>query len=862
MTRRFGPRDETWLSGREWESTGLGQAAAPFALPGDRPHYLQDRNVNVDHIKLTVSFDLDKKQVIGRAELRLRPIVDGVQRIELDCEDTRVDSVSVGQTRAGFVIDGKKLRIELPRRYSRGRAFLLAIEYVSTPRQGIYFTGPDEGYPDKPVQIWTQGQDTDNHHWFPCIDEPKGRLTSEIVATVTDSWTVISNGRLISDRRNRDEGTRTVRWLQDKKHAVYLITLVAGEFSRVVQQEEGPLIDFYCEPGREEDAERAFENTAAMIALYEEDFGEKYPWDKYTQVAVQDFIFGGMENTSATTQTDLTLHDERAHLDFSSDFLVAHEAVHQWFGDQITCREWSHGWLNEGFATYFEARWQEHHRGIDEYLYEILLMARGYLSESYQRPIVQRSYNQPVDIFDRHLYEKGGLVLHMLRRELGDEAFFDSIRHYLSRYKDHNVLTVDLQRAIEDVTGRNMDWFFDQWVFCPGHPQFKVTYSWNDDERTATLSVRQTQKNPFRCSLDIAFLLEDGRQEYRAKITEKEHSFVYRLDSQPKAVQFDSGYSVLKTVDFKKSQDQLIYQLQNDEDVIGRIDAAQGLGKQTSPEAIEALGKAVNEDAFWGVRVAAARALGEIRTGAALDALVGCAETDHPKARRGVAEALGKFKRPLAASTLTAMLDSDESYYVAATAASSLGQTKSDRAHAKLVSALDRDSHMDVIRSGALQGLAELKTEESREVISRWTEYGLPQRARESAVAALGRAGEDHKPTFELLSDLLDDPWYRTRLGAAGALRRLTADTALPALQRMVDRELDGRVVRTARQAITAIRAGKNAPDDVKKLRTDLEKLEETNRGLTERLEKLERSFSAKDDGKGGEEGEADDESD
>ena len=368
-------------------------------------------------------------------------------------------------------------------------------------------------------------------------------------------------------------------------------------------------------------------------------------------------------------------------------------------------------------------------------------MARGYLSESYRRPIVERRYNQPVDIFDRHLYEKGGLVLHMLRRELGDEPFFDSIRHYLGRYKDHNVLTVDLQRAIEDVTGRNMDWFFDQWVFSAGHPEFKVKYSWDGDEKTATLNVRQSQKDAFRCSLDIAFLLEDGRQTFRAKITEKEHSFVYRLGSQPKAVQFDAGYSVLKTVEFTRSQDQLIYQLQNDEDVIGRIDAAQGLGKETSPEAIEALRKAVQEDGFWGVRVAAARALGEIRTDAALDALASCAEADHPKARRGVAEALGKFKRPQAAGTLTAMLDSDESYYVAATAAMSLGKTKSDRAHAKLVSALDRDSHMDVIRSGALQGLAELKTEESREVISRWTEYGLPQRARESAVAALGKGG-------------------------------------------------------------------------------------------------------------------------
>ncbi len=848
MTRRFGPRDQNWLAGRGWESAGSNLAEAPFALPGDKPHYLRDRNVDVEHVKLTVRFNLEQKQVIGRAELRLKTIIDGVQSVELDCGDTVVNSVTVGNTKTDFILSGEKLIVDLPRRYSRKRPLSLTIEYVATPQRGLYFTGPDEEYPDKPVQIWSQGQDTDNHYWFPCIDEPKGRLTSEIIATVPSDWTVISNGRLVSDRRNRGEGDRTVRWVQDKKHAVYLITLVAGKFSRGVLQDQDPLIDFYCEPGREEDAVRAFENTPAMIALYEEEFGEKYPWDKYTQVAVQDFIFGGMENTSATTQTDLTLHDQRAHLDFSSDFLVSHEAVHQWFGDLITCREWSHGWLNEGFATFYEARWQEHFRGADEYLYDILLMARSYLGEGYLRPIVERKYAEPVDIFDRHLYEKGGLVLHMLRRELGDEAFKESIQRYVKRHKGRNVLTIDLQRAVEEVTGRNVDWFFDQWIFRAGHPNFKVAYSWNDDLESAELSVRQTQKEPFRCSLEIAFLSPTGRETRRARITGKEHGFTYQLTERPKAVQFDVGYSVLKKVDFTRSKELLIYQLQEDQDVVGRVGAAQDLAKHNSPDSIDALRKAVQEDSFWGVSVSAARALGRIRTEAALQALLDCTNVDHPKTRRGVAEALGNFKRERAAAALSEMLDSDVSYYVASTAAASLGKTRSKRAHAKLVSAMDRDSHMDAVRSGAIAGLARLKTDESRQVLTRWTEYGRPQRARESAVAALGTPNEDHRPTTERLTDLLEDPWYRVRMGAVGSLRSLSAIEAVPALLRMAERETDGRVVRTARRAIKAIRAGKNAPDDVRKLRDELEKLEDKNRELLERIEKLELKLPGAED--------------
>jgi aminopeptidase N len=827
-------------------------AAAPFALPGDEPHFPRDRVVDLKHVKLTVKFDLDAKQVIGTAELTMQAVTGTVRQLELDCEDTEVGSVKVGGTSARYTVTDRHLIVELPTPLAAGRPFVVAVDYVATPRRGIYFTGPDSGYPDKPVQIWTQGQDTDNHHWFPCIDEPRGRITSEISVTVPKDWSAVSNGRLAGESADRRAGTKTLHWVQDKPHAVYLITLAASNFARVVLKESKPLIDFFVARGREEDGRRSFGNTPAMIALYEELFAEPYPWAKYTQVAVQDFIFGGMENTSATTQTDLTLHDQRAHMDFSSDFLVSHEAVHQWFGDLVTCRDWSHGWLNEGFATYFESVWQEHHRGIDEYLWDVLGMARGYMGESYRRAIVENTFHTPSDLFDHHLYEKGGLVLHMLRRELGDELFYRAIRHYLATCKGKNVVTADFERAIEEATGRSMDWFFDQWVYRPGHPEFKVTYSWDGDHKTATLNVRQTQSGDrvaraFRVNVDVVFVTTEGRSprrhEFRAKITEREHALTYTLPARPKLVQFDAGYGVVKTLDFTKSKDLLTYQLENDPDVIGRIEAAEGLGKLGSTEAVRALKRAVQRDSFWAVQATAARQLGKIGTDAALDALLGCVSISHPKARRGVADGLGNFKNERAGRALVKLLERDESYYVAMTSATSLGKTRWDGAFDPLVRALERPSHLEAVRAGALAGLAELKDERGLKVATEWTAYGRPQRAREAAIGALGKLGENKPEAADRLADLLDDPWLRVRQRSASALGELKETKAISHLSRLVDRELDGRVVREARIAIKAIRDGKNAPDDVKKLREDLHKVEEENRALKGRLEKIERQL-------------------
>ncbi len=881
MARFCWPRDEDrsfWQDWTEGVATdgALRQAqgerrAAPFALPGDRKNYLRDRDFDVKHIKIEVALDVPNKQVRGKTTLTLEPLTGTSKLIELDAEDMEVSAVTAGGQSVPFTMGDRTLVVEMPQAPAEGRSLDVAVEYVATPQRGIYFTGPDDGYPDKPHQVWTQGQDTDNHHWFPCIDEPKGRLTSEVIATVPAKWTAVSNGKLASTKTataaemrglrpppSQGQASKTFRWVQDKPHAVYLITLAAGDLSHLVLQEKPTLVDFYCQPGREEDGKRSFGNTPAMVKLYEDLFGEKYPWAKYTQVAAQDFIFGGMENTSATTQTDLTLHDAKAHVDFSSDFLVAHEAVHQWFGDLLTCREWAHGWLNEGFATFFESVWQEHHRGHDEYIYDVMGLARNYISERYRRPIVERTYNTPVDIFDRHLYDKAGVVLHMLRRELGDGPFYRAIKHYVQQYKGRNVVTSDFQRAIEEATGRSMDWFFDQWIYGPGHPDLKVTYSWDDKTKTATLGVKQSQSGDgmpdvFRATVDVAFVTGSGtRQLQRVKLTEREHTFLFVLPEKPKMVQFDAGMSLLKTVDFSKPKDMLIYQLGHDEDVVGRVEAARGLAKHTSPDSIKALRQAVEKDKFWGVQVNAARSLGEVRTEAALEVLLDCTKIEHPKGRRGVAEALGSFRNSAAAArALQGMLAGDESYYVTSTAASSLGRTRVESGYDALVSALDRDSHMEVIRAGAMNGLSEFKGDlqkKARKVATEWTSYGRPARAREAAISALGRLGHEDKETLDRLTDLLDDRWYRARLFAIHALDELKEPDAVPAIQRLVNRERDGRVVRSAREAVASIRNGRK--DDTSKLREDFNKLDEENRKLRERFDKLEQKLDKQPAGK------------
>ena len=828
----------------------------PFPLTGDQPHYARDLIVDVRHIKLEIAIDPKERHVGGTATHTVQAINDGVTSIDFDAAEMTVTAVTADGKPAAFDYSDPVLRVDLGRPLAAGAQVDVAITYSAYPRRGLYFTAPDADYPDKPLQAWTQGQDEDSRHWYPCIDFPNHQQTSEVVVTVPASMISIGNGELKGVTENRKTGTKTYHWYQATPHVTYLLSQIVGDFAEIHHDWQGIPVQYYGPRGRDEDLERTLGRTPKMLAFFSEMTGVTYPYARYAQTFVADFIFGGMENVSATTLTETSLLDKRASLDADSDGLLAHELAHQWFGDLLTCRDWAHGWLNEGFATYFEALFTEHNKGLDELRYELHQNTQIYMGEDaarYRRPIVNNVYHEPIDLFDRHLYEKGSLVLHMIRTVLGDDLWWKAIRHYVGKHRSTNVTTPDLQRAIEEATGRNVDWLFDEYVYRGGHPAFRLAFEWDEKAKQAKLTVTQTQdekeSSVFRLPVDVDFTVDGKPHEFKVQVSEKAHNFFFSLPAKPQMVRFDPGHNLLKTVEFKRPKEMLLYQLGHDGDVIGRIDAAKELAKLGTPEAAAALKNAVLNDAFWAVQNEAARALGTVRTTTARDALLDCLKVKHPKARRGVVAALGQFRHDeQAAAALEQVLrKGDASYYVEAAAAHALGQTRSPRAFDVLAEvAMAKDSQADVIRAQALSGLCELRDERALPVAVEWTRRGRSNPVRGAAAFALGRIGQlsDHAKddAFDRLVELLPDEWLRVRLNAIAALAELKDTKAIAELERTRDRDLDGRVIRAAREAVRRISEGADKGEEVRRLREDLDKLSEESRSLKDRVEKLEAS--------------------
>ncbi len=829
---------------------GAGSSRRPFALPGTSARYAPDRPASIEHIALTLSFDFEKHVLFGVCRTTFSAVGKALDSLEMDADHLHIKNVrNAAGKKLPFDLAGGKLTIELDRGLAAGKSSTVVIDYEARqPTQGIYFISPDKGYPRKPVQVWTQGQDQDAHYWFPCIDYPNAKATTEIKATVPAKFFVLSNGVLVSTTHDRTAKTKTYHWKMDTPHVTYLVSCVAGEFSEHTDMLGKLPVAYYVVPGREADGERSFGKTPKMVKFFGDRIGVPYPYARYAQIAVTDFIFGGMENTSATTQTDTTLHDARAHLDFSSDGLVAHELAHQWFGDLLTCKDWSHAWLNEGFATYFEAMFREFDQGADEFAYYRFLLAQRYFDEDrkeYRRPIVTNVYTEPIDLFDRHLYEKGASVLHLIRRQLGDELWWKAIHHYVAEHQLQNVETIDFIRAIETVTGRNMLPFFDQWVFKPGHPNFRVLYRWDEKKKAAQVRVEQTQDTKdgtpvFTLPVTVAFVNGRSEQRFVMELEQREQSFTFALAKRPEMFSFDPDGDVLKTVELRVPEEMLIRQSLAEMNLSARIDAIRELSKDPNLEVVEALARVLSGRSFWGAKAQAAAALGTIRTERAFTALVTARSVDNPKARRAVAAALGEFRGEEACAALAPMLARDGSYFVEAEAAFSIGKTKSKKAYALLMKALSKESFHDVIRAGAMRGLAELGDDRAIPVLLGWTVYGKPTFAREAAIPALGKLGQGNRKVRARLIELLDDCNFWARLAAIDALEELHDQTAIPALERLASQDIEGRLKGAAANAVRAIAEYQEKPAELRQLRGEIEKLKESNKSLLDRLDRLE----------------------
>ncbi|TLY27293.1 MAG: M1 family metallopeptidase [Ignavibacteria bacterium] len=385
----------------------LSRAQSVFPVRDDGE--ARNRTYHVVHYKIEVSFDEKKKSVIGKTQVTLVPFLSEFKNIELDAEQLDIHSVTLGLGKpARYEVEPKMLVVHLDKPYSYGDTITVAVEYSCTPKKGLYFTQPDSGYPDKHWQIWSQGEDMDNHFWFPCYDYPNDKATSELIATVRKNYTVLSNGELVSVKENKKDSTKTFFWRENKPHSSYLITIAAGDYA-ILHDKAGKLpLQYYVFRDDTVDARMCFRQTPDMVKFFNEKIGYSYPWEKYAQVLITDFIEGGMENTSATSLLDwATVYDARQRLDNTPTGLIAHELAHQWWGDVVTCKDWRHLWLNESFASYFDPLYHEYWLGEDEFQ---MMMLNDQLAGVHVDTAVGRKPIVSVGSYGTNVYPRGAAV--------------------------------------------------------------------------------------------------------------------------------------------------------------------------------------------------------------------------------------------------------------------------------------------------------------------------------------------------------------------------------------------------------------------------------------------------------------------
>ncbi len=826
--------------------------------------YERSRPFQVTHLALDLDVGFKDKSIQGSAtlsvirrapagtELRLDAVGLQIARVEL-----RSPQLPAGKKKAAklketvdYQYDSKELIVSIPPLFKEGELY---IEYSANPRLGLYFLSPDKKVPNRPHQVWSQCQDEDGRHWFPCQDKPHVKMSYELRARVPHGMSVLSGGELL-EKKTPKKGAWVFHYRLDVPTPAYLLTLVVGKFDEWQEKLTLPSgkkipLRYLVPPGKIQDGKRAFHRTKEAIELFSEKTGIDYPFDRYSQVVVSDFIFGGMENTTATTMYEHILLDKKASLDIDSYDLVAHELAHQWFGDLVTCRDWSHAWLNEGFATYFEHVEREARLGLDEYEHNVTCDLNAYLSEArgdYQRAIVCRDYVEPIDLFDRHLYQKGGLVLHMLRREIGDNCFWQGVKNYLQAHRGGIVETNDLMRAFEETSGQSLEKFFDQWVYRPGHPELKVSVSYSSE--VLVVDVEQTQKGADIPVFEVPFEIEvdvDGETIlHRRILDERKLSLVLPLKTRPQRVTIDPEYRIAAPISLKAPADLLRSLLSGGKRARARRMAALALSKQQDPDTIVALQNCLkNNKELWMVRAQAAHALSKIRGEKAELALLRASKVEDTKVRRAVATALGTLRTEKGTSVLRE-LTGDPSYLVSASAARALGNCPAPQTIKTLVALLKKDSWSDVVRAGALAALAQIGDDDEIKHLITWSAYGKPLRARRAAIAALPQLGEGRKVRSHLVEMLHDrDPHIRSAvLSALGTLGDPKVKADIDAL---LDRELDGGVCTRAREILSDL--GKSGSRGLKEARETNQKLQQEMGDLKTRLARIEQLMTEKE---------------
>ncbi len=552
------------------------------------------------HTRLDIVPVFAEKKLNGKATLTLKPHFYNQQKLELDARYMQIQSVFMLEKNkhqsVSFTYDTSKLFINLDKTYTKEDTLQLEISYTALPYtqsdeqvkdgRGLYFIDAENKNPYKETHLWTQGEEESNSCWFPTIDATNQKTTEELYVTIDKNLTSISNGLLISSKDNGN-GTKTDYWKQDKPHAPYLFFLEIGDFAKWQTSWHGKEVSAYTFPKYKESLEDIYKNLPEMLEYYSRILNYEFPWEKLTNVVANDYTAGAMENTSAIIYYDKMLCTKQDLLDENFDWIITHELFHQWFGDLVTCESWSNLTLNESMADYSEVLWTAYKYGKDEAEYYNQLSTQKYMQASRVKnePIVNYYYDKRHDLFDELRYEKGGRVLHMLRNYVGDSAFFKSLHLYLVQHAYGSAEIADLRKAFEQVTGEDLNWFFNQWWLSKGHPVLDIKSVYDDKNKTIALTIKQTQPEAdapvFKIPTKIDVFVDGKKTTYPVTISQREQTFYFPSAKKPQLVNFDADKVLLCEKTDNLSKEENIYKYYNGTTFMDKMEALNALSIYT-----------------------------------------------------------------------------------------------------------------------------------------------------------------------------------------------------------------------------------------------------------------------------------------
>ncbi len=652
------------------------------------------------HTKLDAKFDFSKSYMYGKAWITLQPHFYPTDSLRLDAKGMDIHKIAIvkngKESPLKYDYDNWQLNIHLDKTYKGREQYTVFIDYTSKPNEvkvkgsaaisdakGLYFINPTGEEKNKPTEIWTQGETEANSVWLPTIDKPNQKMTDEIAMTVPAKYVTLSNGKLSSQKKNAD-GTRTDTWKMELPHSPYLLFMGVGDFAIIKDSYKNKEVSYYVDKEYASVARKIFGLTPEMIAFYSKITGVDYPWAKYSQITGHDYVSGAMENTTATLHSDAAQQDARELTDGNNwELVVAHELFHQWFGDYVTTESWSNITLNESFANYSETLWNEYKYGKDAGDDQNFGDMQGYLqSNSGKKDLVRFYYNDKEDVFDAVSYNKGGRILHMLRNYVGDSAFFKALNLYLTTNKFKSAEAQQLRLAFEDVTGKDLNWYWNQWYYGAGNPSLDIVYSYDDTAKKVQVIVNQTQAGDKVFKLPVAIDVYNGANKTRYKVwaQNKSDTFSFADASKPDLVNFDGDKILLCTKKENKTLDEYIHQYKYAGSYVDRREAIDFASKHQDDAKAVAFLKTSLKDKYEGLRGFTLGRIDMKKDNVRKEVepvLLDLARNDPKKTVKAAAIAkLGTYKKPEYATLFKAAVN-DSSYTVSGNALQALSEIHS-----------------------------------------------------------------------------------------------------------------------------------------------------------------------------------------